>query len=125
MRDVNISLTGLLIATSNLKSMVHFYNTVFGANFAPITLGRAVLYEGQIGNLNITLSSAGRERARHKSGYQLSFSVSDLDKIVSRVRHAGGIQLQEVQEYESDKYCGIADPDGNTIELTQSLPVFS
>lgn len=119
-REDYISLGGFSITANNLDHMVHFYNTILGAELTPIHLGDALFYEGRIGNLNISLSTTEHLRtSRPSNSHQLSFVVSNLDKIVDQVKNTGGTLLQEVCDYDSDRYCGIADPDGNTIELIE------
>lgn len=120
MSNPTIFLEGLALTTDNLEQMVSFYNKVLGASLRPIEVGAITLYEGYIGDLSFTLVPKNPfTRTGQKNGYQLSIFVTDMNRIVSRVHRAGGIQAQEIQHFNGSRYCGIIDPDGNSIELRE------
>ena len=122
MKPICVLLEGVSISTNKLQSMAHFYNTVFEAQLREIVLGDIVLYEGQIGDINITLSPTSTSNLfKRKNGHQLSFQVSDIEQVIARVKQTNGAQLQRVTIYDTNKYCGIVDPDGNTIELIEPI----
>ena len=122
MQIPKISLKGMAIATNNMSRMVDFYNTVFNATLTPFMMGSFTLYQGQIDELNITLApNEMLDIQADKSRYQLSFIVPNLDEAVALARRTGGTQMQEISIYEGDRYCGVTDPDGNSIELVEPL----
>ncbi|MCB0064182.1 MAG: hypothetical protein KDE19_18795 [Caldilineaceae bacterium] len=56
-----------------------------------------------------------------KNRQQFSFYVDDIALTVHQVVENGGSQLQEIAETNAGKTCGVADPDGNSIELTEQV----
>lgn len=123
MSDVEFSLEGISLAVNNMKAMVKFYNTVFGASLQPMPMGEHVLYRGCMSGFKLTLTPSemiGIYRD-NKARYQLSFIVSNLEEATLLASNAGGSQLHEIFEDTEQRYCAFTDPDGNVIELVQPL----
>jgi predicted enzyme related to lactoylglutathione lyase len=116
------TLNGMAIAANNIGQMVIFYNKVFNANLFSFSLGNSTFYQGKIGGLNITLAPNEMVGIQaEKSLYQLSFIVPNIEKAVELARRSGGTQMQQIAIDHTEKYCGITDPDGNSIELIEPL----
>lgn len=111
------------ISAHNIPQMVKFYNLVIGASLKPFAVDNYTLYQGEIANLNIIITPYELNRIEaEESRYRFSFIVPNLEKALKSVDKAGGIQVQNVGIDGNEKYCGVVDPDGNSIELIQLLP---
>ena len=123
MKNSMFFLGGLSIAVNNMSKMVNFYNEVFETQMEPYSLNDFTLYQGKMGDLNITLTPNALLGIRaDKSRYQLSFNVPNLEHVLTIVKGTGGKQMQEISVDGTEKYCGILDPDGNSIELVEHIP---
>ena len=114
----DFTLNGVTVSTINTGRMITFYNSLFNTQLSPVPLGDVYLYEGMLNDLNITLIPTGASNVPYSNGHhQLSFEVNDIEAFVKRVKRYGGTPLERINHNEDGKYCGIADPDGNTIVL--------
>ena len=119
-RTRDYSLNGVTVTTFNTEQMITFYNSLFNTRLQPVPLGDFNLYEGRLGNLNITFIPSNIRDVPTMSGHhQLSFKVSGLEAFIRRVERFGGTPLEQIFQDENVKYCSVADPDGNTIELLE------
>jgi len=117
----NFIIIGVTITTVNTELMISFYNSVFNTRLKPVPLGEFNIYQGRLGELDITLIPTNSiDTPTLNSRYQLSFQVNGLEEMVERIRLFGGTPLEHIYQDGGDKYCGIADPDGNTIELLEN-----
>ena len=122
MSNSGIYLGAMSITTVDTPKMVNFYETVFKTRLHPQEMGRFVLYRGAVGNLNITLAPNELMGIRaEQSKHHLSFIVPNLEEYLRLVKRAGGRQTQDIDFDNLEKYCEIADPDGNPIELVEML----
>lgn len=122
MKKVKYFLSGMEIASVDMKRMVNFFNGVFDAQLTPFYLGDFVLYRGQIGGMNVTLTPSEMLDIRaDKSRYQLSFVVPNLERALHQTKRSGGIQMSEIDVDGSERFCNILDPDGNSIELVERV----
>ncbi len=100
--------------------MVHFYNSVFAADLQPFEALGTTLYRGQIAGLRLIFCPNDLLNIQaEKNRQQLSLAVDDLDELLRLALTNGGSQTHEISEGPTGRACGIADPDGNTIELTE------
>ncbi len=118
-----IRLTGLTIAATKLPEMAQFYNAVFDAGLRPsVSIGAEQFYAGELCGLQLTLcpnSIAGVEARQNRQ--QFRFEVDDIEAAMRRGLASHGGEINPVDEYKGAKVASLADPDGNTIELTQRL----
>lgn len=115
-----LALRGITIAAVNVQAMVDFYNALFDAELEPFEGFGTILYGGQLAGLPFLLCPneiLGIEADKNR--IQLSFTVSELETFVEEVLARGGAQIQPISEQPGRRLCGIADPDGNTIELEE------
>ncbi len=117
-----VSLGRMAIATINMPQMVNFYRKVLNANLSPMSVGDFTFYQGRMGNVSVTLApnemlGIQSENSRH----QLSFLVPNLETALSVAIRAGATQMEEISEEADERYCGILDPDGNSIELVERV----
>ena len=116
-----IQLTGFTFAPVDVPAMMHFYNSVFAADLQPFDALGTTLYRGQIAGLRLIFSPNDLLEIRaEKNRQQLSFAIDDLDEMVRLALNHGGTQTQAISGGPNGRACGIADPDGNTIELTEA-----
>lgn len=111
------------IATINMPRMVEFYQRVLNATLSPVPAGKFTMYQGRMGEINITLApnemlGIQSENSRH----QLSFLVPNLEKALSLAARTGATQMEEISTENDERYCGILDPDGNMVELVERYP---
>ena len=115
-----MKLKGFTIAVTDVAAMVRFYNAVFGTNLQAVEAFGTRLYRGELAGYALTFCPNSLLAIKaEKNRQQLSFFVADLAATVHQVIENGGSQLQEIVETKEGKLCGVADPDGNSIELTE------
>lgn len=118
--DTTLALRGITVAAVNVEAMVDFYNALFDAALEPFEGFGTTLYGGQLTGLPFLLCPNEILGIKaDKNRIQLSFTVRDLELFVENVLALGGAQIQPISEQPGRKLCGIADPDGNTIELEE------
>lgn len=121
---VHMSLNRVTLATTNMTAMVRFYNEVFGAELEPAPQYGATtpaFHQGNLAGVNLLLCPnqiAGVKAAQNR--HQLRFAVTDIETAVQTVQAAGGKVDGKITEQHSEKRIAVRDPDGNTIEFTQS-----
>jgi predicted enzyme related to lactoylglutathione lyase len=113
-----------VIVTADLDRLLGFYTELLGAveNFRFPEDGE-VFYVGlALGNSELGLSTDAGVEPGSPGRMLLSIEVSDVDELMGRVDPLGG----HVQGPSNDMPWGqrvahIADPDGNVVNLTQTL----
>lgn len=103
-------------AVDDLAGMVAFLNGVFDAGLEPI--GNGPFYQGSFLGMSLVLcpneiADVDARQNRH----QFRVAVSDVDATVATVLALGGRVLHD-DTTGGHRLVGIADPDGNTYELT-------
>ena len=123
LRNESITMTSLgrmAIITIDMPRMVAFYHSVFDANLTPVSHGDFTFYEGRMGNLGVTLAPNAMLGIRSEnSRHQLSFVVPNLETALAQALQTGARQMEEISVDDNEYYCGILDPDGNSIELIE------
>lgn len=111
----------IALAVTAPEKMQQFYNQVFQANLKAVETPSGTFYQGQLGNLALTLvpNSVAQIKAE-QNRHQLSFWVDNLDASLRKVEAAGGKVMNEMIEGAEGKLVAISDPDGNTLELMQT-----
>jgi predicted enzyme related to lactoylglutathione lyase len=119
-----MQLDQLTLVTENSEAMVQFYNTVFGCALGALErqIAGHTLYQGNLGGFKLVLCPNAliqihAERNRH----QLHFTVQDIDSLISMTLDNGGSIFEPLSVVDGAKTATIADPDHNTIVLTQFL----
>ena len=119
---MNIQLIGFVFSPVDGPAMVKFYNSVFGCGLQPFDALGTTLYRGQIAGLRLIFCPNDLlEIQAEKNRQQLSLAVDDLDELLRLALANGGTQTQDVADGPTGRTGGIADPDGNTIELTEAV----
>ena len=118
-----MKITGLTIATLNMRQMVAFYNAVFGAGLkATVHIGPEQFYGGRLGDIELTLCpNAIAGVIAEQNRQQFRFQVSDIEAVMARGLASHGSEINPVDEYKGAKVASLADPDGNTIEFVELL----
>ena len=115
-----LGLRGITIAAVNVEAMVSFYNALFDTELEPFEGFGTILYGGQLAGLPFLLCpNEILDIEADKNRIQLSFTVEDIEAFVEGVLAHGGAQIQPLSEQPGRILCGIADPDGNTIDLEE------
>ncbi|HZD09924.1 MAG TPA: VOC family protein [Candidatus Binatia bacterium] len=118
-----LALRGITITAVDVEAMVEFYNTLFDADLQPFEGFGTLLYRGQMAGFPLLMCPneiLGIEADKNR--IQLSLTVSNLEEMLQKTVAYGGAQIQPITEEPGRKLCGIADPDGNTIELEELAP---
>lgn len=105
----------ITLAVDAMDRMVAFYNESFRCGLEPIP--RSPLYTGSFAGVELHMcpnSVAGvvAEQNRH----QLRLAVADPERLAAAVVSAGGAVVNQ-SESHGQSVIGIADPEGNTMEL--------
>lgn len=116
------ALRSVALRVHHMRAMRAFYTEAFGARFREVDVqGLRSLF----GDLNGTLTLKFvpiRDRVDF-SGFpvhQLGFDVDDVKRVVDLARRHGGRVLNPPERVEGRWQAAIRDPDGNTIELSES-----
>lgn len=118
-----MQLKGFTIAAVDMDTMVRFYNVVFTADLQPFDAFGTVLYGGELAGYPLTFCPNSLLQIKaDKNRVQLSVYVDDLDATLTAVTTHGGTQLQTPATTQEGRSCGVTDPDGNSIELTERIP---
>ncbi len=57
-----------------------------------------------------------------RTGWGINFRVADLDAMVAQLR-AAGIEVEvDAERYPNGRFAQLHDPDGNPVQLWQSMP---
>lgn len=116
----SIHLKGLTIAPVAVEAMVSFYNAVFAANLTPFAAMGSTLYRGELAGLRLLFCPNDLLQIKaEKNRQQLSFAVSDIEQVVKTAVLHNGTLIDPITETPNGYVAGIADPDGNSIELRQ------
>ena len=124
MSPSSIQLQAITIAAVNVEAMVNFYNHVFDSGLEPFAAFGTTLYRGQLAGLRLVFCPnefLGIQADKNRQ--QLTFAVPDVEAIVRTAVDAGGWQVGELSQSAGQKVGSIVDPDGNTIELVDTLRV--
>ncbi|MCA9964628.1 MAG: hypothetical protein KC423_10310 [Anaerolineales bacterium] len=122
MDQPHIELAGITIAAVDVTQMVQFYNAVFAADLHPFAAFGTTLYRGQLAGLQLVFCPNDFLQIQaEKNRQQFSFAVSDIAWVVETAVSHGGTITQPINTANGTRYAGIADPDGNTIELRQPV----
>lgn len=114
-------LTGLTIATVNMKQAVKFYNAVFDAQLKQtVHIGPEQFYGGKIGDIELTLCpNAIAGVVAEQNRQQFRFEVDDIESVMENGLANHGSEVNPIDEYKGAKVASLADPDGNTIEFVE------
>jgi predicted enzyme related to lactoylglutathione lyase len=118
------SLNRVTLTTTNMTTMVRFYNEVFGAELEPAPqygTTTPAFHQGNLAGINLLLCPNQVARAKAaQNRHQLRFVVADIEAASHAVRAAGGKVDGNITEKQGEKLIAVRDPDGNTIEFTQT-----
>ncbi len=116
------ALQSIAIRVHRLDAMVAFYEEAFGATFREVdTFGISSRF-AEIDGITIKFVPI-RDSTEFEDfpSHQLGFEVDDLEAVVASAERHGGRREGEVRVDDGRRHGAIRDPDGNTIELYQSL----
>jgi len=117
----SFDLVHITLATTNMPAMVKFYDTVFATNLQAMPMFGTTLYQGKIGNVSLLLcpNEIARADAR-QNRHQLRFVVADVGSTMRLALEAGATLLNDISDQDGEKIGSVRDPDGNSIEFSQS-----
>ncbi len=122
MSDLTVAITKIVIAYNDGDRMVQFYNNVFNAKLTPVQVQDFTFYKGSFGMLELLFCPNEMLKIKaEKNNIQLTVQVNDLEQVLHKVIQFGGKQIQELPKSVNEAVLGIADPDGNTIELVEII----
>jgi len=117
---MTFQLTKMTLATTCTAEMVRFYDTLFDTQFQPQEIQGATFYNGTLAGIPVLIcpneiAGVEAEQSRH----QLAIRVEDLASLLGKVESLGG--RIETPMSESMTEAIVRDPDGNTIEVMQTM----
>lgn len=119
-KGVETEITSITLNTAHLDSMLRFFLALGLECFPKEVEKGGGYYRGFCGSVEINLynlPSAVRERAPN---FQLSFSVSELDRRFARLCEIPGVQsVMDPTLLPGGKKAILIDPDGRSVELTE------
>ncbi|MEO1165558.1 MAG: VOC family protein [Chloroflexota bacterium] len=113
-----MQITQYTVAVTKMDAMVEFYNLVFDADIMPVE--GTPFYRGVLAGVSLlfcpnSITNINAEKNR----IQWQITVDDVRGLVAKAETHGGTAYGECHESDSMIAWGIADPDGNSIELMQ------
>jgi predicted enzyme related to lactoylglutathione lyase len=113
-----------VIITADLNRLLAFYSGLFGATqtFRVPDDGPAFFVGLRVGDSEMGLVANAEGAAGAASRILLSVAVEDVDSMLERVKALGGsVRGQPNNMPWGQRVAHIADPDGNTVNLTQPV----
>jgi predicted enzyme related to lactoylglutathione lyase len=113
-----------VIVTADLNRLLAFYAGLFGATqtFRVPDDGPAFFVGLRVGDSDMGLVANAEGAAGAASRILLSVAVEDVDSMLERVNALGGsVRGQPNNMPWGQRVAHIADPDGNTVNLTQPV----
>jgi catechol 2,3-dioxygenase-like lactoylglutathione lyase family enzyme len=117
-----VALSSVALRVHNMDRMVAFYTEAFGGRFHEVDARGIRSQFGQVGGFTMKLVPI-RDAADFKNFpiLQLGFTVDDIQAVIAvAVKHGGRQEGQTIKDGER-LHAAIRDPDGNTIELYQTI----
>jgi predicted enzyme related to lactoylglutathione lyase len=113
-----------VIITADLNRLLAFYSGLFGATqtLRVPDAGPAFFVGLRVGDSEMGLVANAEGTAGAASRILLSVAVEDADSMLERVKALGGsVRGQPNNMPWGQRVAHIADPDGNTVNLTQPV----
>lgn len=115
-----IKLQGITIASTNIESMVGFYENVFGVIFTEQDMFGAKLYSGNWLGISLLLCPAEiAQNTATQNRHQLDILIPDFDEVISKVLKFGGSLMNDISEENGIRKAGVYDPDNNSMVLIE------
>ena len=112
----------IMISTDQLHEMSYFYSQVLGVNMTPHEMGPEYGFQGSLGSFSLVLvPQYGQGGYGGNHSFRMSFIVPNLDHTLAVAQRAGARLLQRISQHGDERYCNITDPDGNRIELIETV----
>ncbi|MBD7965840.1 VOC family protein [Fictibacillus norfolkensis] len=122
MNEISFVISQITIAYKREVEMVNFYNEVYNANLSSFKSGDYTFYKGKLGEVVLLFCPNEMLGIKaEKNNIQFTVQVSNLDEVLAKVLQYGGVPIQEIIQEETQYKIGILDPDGNSIELLESI----
>ena len=113
-----MKIDGIVLAVEDMAAMVAFYNEVFDAGLVPIN-ETSSFHRGSFAGLPIVLCpNEIAEVDADQSRVQWRLRVDDASAVAAATQRCGGTVTGENTDHRGREF-SIADPDGNTYEITQ------
>lgn len=120
--EPSVAVRSVALRVHHVEKMEAFYSEAFGVVFRDVeTFGIRSRF-GELGG--VTLKLVPIRDGVDFEGYpdvQLGLEVSDLERVLRLAERHGGRQEGSVRQSEGRLHGAVRDPDGNTIELYQSI----
>ncbi|GAB4238141.1 MAG: hypothetical protein Tsb0034_13590 [Ekhidna sp.] len=118
--DVNIRISGMTLAVTDMQKMVDFYENVFSLTFKAVQMYGATLFEAQAGNVKVLFCPAEiAQNTATQNRHQLAFQVRNLENLLPTIKKYHGELMGDPTEQDGVLQVGIKDPDNNSMVLKQ------
>lgn len=101
--------------------LVQFYE-IFGLVFhhQKVKMG-SLIWRAELSSIELEIFGIQETYSQHSANVQLSFEVHDLQETVEKIRALGCKIMLDPYKNEKAWMCYLTDPDGRSVELSQTL----
>jgi len=126
---MGIRFDSAVIMTEDVDTMKEFYSTVMKQSIKH-DFGACVIFECGLSvwkpvSGHTLLQALGSRRAQGNGSLELCFDTEDFEKDIAEVKRSGVKLVHDVSEEQWGQLTiRFYDPDGNAVELGESIPAF-
>lgn len=119
MMSMSATLRSLVMATSQIKDVLRFYETL-GLEFKTKKVALGTEYYWTLANgLEIAFLEKPNVKLDAQPHYMLSFRVRDIDKIYQQFVSNRFIGIMDPTNFDEGRKAIILDPDGRSVEIIE------
>jgi len=121
LKIMNSMLSRITLNSPQPEVLVQFYE-IFGLVFhhQKVKMG-SLIWRAELSSIELEIFGIQETYSKHSANVQLTFEVFDLQDTVEKIRALGCKIMLEPYQTESVWLCYLTDPDGRSVELTQTL----
>jgi len=116
-----VRLVTLAFNSGRQEDMVAFYRSLGAELRAKQVSKGGHSYQGNLGNLEITIYSFARREAVAAPNFSMRLEVDEIDSTMERVRSCAGVQVvMDIEMMPDGKKAIVLDPDGHSVEIVEA-----
>ncbi len=102
--------------------MVGFYRSLGAELKAKQVSKGGHSYQGNLGNLEITIYSIPRRETVAEPNFSMRLEVDEIDATMEKVRFCSGVRIvMDIEILPDGKKAIVLDPDGHSVEIVEAL----